>query len=91
MKDNVIYVGNKPFMNYVSGVVIQFTTKNASEVIIKARGKYVGRAVDIAEMSSKKFLKDIVHVKDVNIDSEEFSTEEGKNIRVSSIEIKLKK
>ena len=78
-------------MNYVSGVVIQFTTKNASEVIIKARGKYVGRAVDIAEMSSKKFLKDIVHVKDVNIDSEEFSTEEGKNIRVSSIEIKLKK
>ena len=38
-KDNCIFVGGKPFMNYVTGIVMQFTTKNAKEVTIKARGK----------------------------------------------------
>ena len=27
--DNSVFVGNKPFMNYVTAVVMQFTTKNA--------------------------------------------------------------
>jgi hypothetical protein len=52
MEENSIFVGNKPFMNYVTGVVMQFTTKNASEVIIKARGKFISRAVDIAEVAA---------------------------------------
>mgnify|MGYP001572232283 FL=1 len=37
MPDNNIFIGGKPFMNYVTGVVMQFTTKNADDVIIKAR------------------------------------------------------
>ncbi|MBS3158467.1 RNA-binding protein, partial [Candidatus Woesearchaeota archaeon] len=45
--DNTIFVGGKPFMNYVTGVVMQFTTKNMDEVIVKARGKFISRAVDI--------------------------------------------
>ena len=56
MADNNIFIGNKPFMNYVTGVVMQFTTKNAHEVIIKARGKFISRAVDVSELSTKKFL-----------------------------------
>ena len=31
--DNSIFVGNKPFMNYVTGIVMQFTTKEAETVI----------------------------------------------------------
>ncbi|MEM3127084.1 MAG: DNA-binding protein Alba [Candidatus Woesearchaeota archaeon] len=89
--DNSIFVGNKPFMNYVTGVVMQFTTKNASEVIIKARGKFISRAVDIAEVAAKRFLDNTVAIKDIKIDSEEFKNEEGKQVRVSTIEITLVK
>ncbi len=89
--DNSIFIGNKPFMNYVTGVVMQFTTQQASEVIIKARGKFISRAVDVAEVSSKRFLDNGVSVQDIRINSESFTNNEGKNVRVSTIEISLKK
>ena len=89
--DNVIYIGNKDFMNYGTGVIMQLTTKNAPEVIIKARGKFIARAVDVAEVIRKRFLEGQVEVKSINIDSEEFQNQQGKNVRVSTIEIVLKK
>ncbi len=90
--DNVVFIGNKPFMNYVTGVVMQFTTKGSSEVIIKARGKFISRAVDVAEVAMKRFLKEHkIEVKDIKIDSEEFQNKEGRNVNVSTIEITLKK
>jgi archaea-specific DNA-binding protein len=89
--DNSIFIGTKPFMNYVTGVVMQFTTKNADEVIIKARGKFISRAVDVSEVSCKRFLKGKVRLKEIRIDSEEFSGEGGRQVRVSTIEILLSK
>ena len=89
--DNSIFIGNKPFMNYVTAVVMQFTTKDESEVIVKARGKFISRAVDIAEVSSKRFLEGSVETKGIQIDSEEFENKEGKQVRVSTIEITLVK
>lgn len=91
MSDNNIFIGGKPFMNYVTGVVMQFTTKNANEVIIKARGKFISRAVDVAEVTSKRFLEGSIEVKDIRIDSEGFKSDEGKDIRVSTMEITLVK
>ena len=70
---------------------MQFTTKNASTVIIKARGKYISRAVDVAEVSSKRFLEEQVTVNDIKINSEAFTNKEGKEVRVSTIEIELGK
>ncbi len=90
-EDNSIFIGNKPFMNYVTGVVMQFTTKGASEVIIKARGKFISRAADVAEVAGKRFLNNVVNIKDIKIDSEEFENKEGKQVRVSNIEITLAK
>jgi len=87
--DNTIFVGTKPFMNYVTGVVMQFSTKGAKEVIVKARGKFISRAVDISEVALKRFLKDQIEIKDIKIDSEEFENKEGKQVRVSTIEIVL--
>lgn len=89
--DNSIFIGGKPFMNYVTGVVMQFTTKNAEEVTVKARGKFISRAVDVAEVAAKRFLKETVGVKDIKIDSEEFENKEGRQVRVSTIEIMLAK
>ena len=89
--DNSVFIGNKPFMNYVTGVVVQFTTKNAREVTIKARGKFISRAVDVAEVVVKRFLKDQIELKEIRIDSEGFKNQEGQDVRVSTIEIALTK
>ncbi len=89
--DNSMFIGGKPFMNYVTGVVMQFTTKNADEVVVKARGKFISRAVDVAEVASKRFMEGTVGVKDIKIDSEGFTNKEGKEVRVSTIEITLAK
>ena len=91
MPDNSIFIGGKPFMNYVTGVVMQFTTKNADEVTIKARGKFISRAVDVSEVASKRFLDGAVSVKGIKIDSEGFKNNEGRDVRVSTIEITLSK
>ena len=90
--DNVIFIGSKPFMNYVTGVVMQFTTKGAKEVIIRARGKFISRAVDVAEVTTKRFLKEHnLEVKHIKIDSEEFENKEGRKVNVSTIDITLGK
>jgi len=91
MEDNSIFIGPKPFMNYVTGVVMQFTTKGAQNVVVKARGKFISRAVDVAEVAAKRFLEGQVAVKDIKVDSEEFTNKEGRQVRVSSIEITLGK
>ena len=87
---NIIFIGEKPFMNYVTGVVTQFKTKNQKEVVIKARGKFISRAVDVAEVSAKKFLKEEnISIKGIKINSEEFENKEGRKINVSTIDITL--
>lgn len=91
MSDNSIFIWNKPFMNYVTAVVMQFTTKDAKEVIIKARGKFISRAVDVSEVATKRFLTGQIEVSKISIDSEEFKNKEEKEVRVSTIEIVLKK
>lgn len=90
--DNTIYVGIKPFMNYVTGVVMQFKTKGQSEVIVSARGKFISKAVDVVEVARRTFLKEEnIEVKDIKISSENFENKEGKRIHVSAIEIFLTK
>jgi archaea-specific DNA-binding protein len=88
-EDNSIFIGNKSFMNYVTAVVMQFTTKNANEVIVKARGKFISRAVDVSEVTAKRFLNGQIAIKNIGIDSEEFQNKEGRTVRVSTIEIVL--
>ena len=88
--ENVIYVGNKPPMSYVLAVVTQFNTGGSDEVIIKARGRAISRAVDTAEISRNRFIKD-AELKDIKIDTETLTNEEeGRTSNVSSIEITLK-
>lgn len=71
---------------------MQFTTLNAPEVIIKARGKFISKAVDIAEVARKRFLVDLNIVSHkIVIDSEDFTNKEGRLVRVSTIDIYLKK
>jgi DNA-binding protein len=86
LKDNTVFVGNKPVMNYVLAVVTQFNN-GADEVAIKARGKAISRAVDTAEIALNRFL-DNVAKKEIITSTEVIDTDSGKT-NVSSIEIVL--
>ena len=87
--ENVIYVGNKPPMSYVLAVVTQFQGSGSDEVVIKARGRAISRAVDTAEIVRNRFIKD-AKLKDIKIGTESITNEEeGRTSNVSSIEIIL--
>jgi len=88
-KPGDIFIGNKMFMNYVTGVVMQINS-GVKEVVIKARGKYISKAVDVAEVVRNRFLQD-VKVKGIEIGSDEFEGQSGKTIRISTIDITLGK
>jgi len=90
-EEDCIFVGGKPFMNYVTAVVMQFSSGGADTVTVKSRGKFISRAVDVAEVVRNRFMKDKVDITKIEIGSEEFENEEGKNVRVSTMEITLKK
>ncbi len=86
--ENVIYVGSKPPMSYVLAVVTQFSA--STEVVIKARGRAISRAVDAAEITRNRFVTD-AKIKEIKIGTESLTNEEGRTSNVSSIEICLTK
>ncbi len=85
---NVIFVGSKPLVNYIRGVITQFNRRDAKEVIIKSRGKFISRAVDVAEVAKRSLEGKKIHVKSINISSESFETE-GKKTNISTMDIVL--
>lgn len=87
--DNTVYVGSKPAMSYVLAVVTQFSEGNET-VHVKARGKAISRAVDVAEIVKSKFEEDAT-VEDISIDTDQIETDEGDELNVSSIQIDLNK
>lgn len=89
LDDNVVFVGRKPSMAYVLAVITQFNNGN-NQVLIKARGKAISRAVDVAEIVRKRFISD-AQVKSIDIDTEELELEDKTKINVSTITIVLQK
>jgi DNA-binding protein len=89
MPENVVLVGKKPVMSYVLAVVTQFGA-GAKEVVVKARGRAIGKAVDISEVARRRFLAG-VQVKNISIGTEQVKTKEGATSNVSTIEITLSK
>jgi archaea-specific DNA-binding protein len=85
--DNVIYVGTKPPMSYVLAVVKQFSG-DSDEVLLKARGQAISRAVDTAEIVRNKFITD-AKIKDIKIGTESLTNEDNRTSNVSTIEITL--
>lgn len=88
-ESNSVLIGKKPVMNYVLACITLFHG-GAKEVSIKARGKSICRAIDVAEVVRRRFLPD-VKVKAVNIGTDSISPQyEGaaENLtNVSTIEI----
>jgi len=89
IEDNVILVGQKPSMAYVLGVVTIFS-EGKSDVLIKARGRAISRAVDVAEIVRRRFVQD-AKIKSIDIGTEERELENGQKINVSTMCITLNK
>ena len=76
MEDNaVIFVGDKPVMNYVLAVMTQFN--KFSSVTLKARGRSISRAVDAAEITRNRFMTNLL-VKCITIGTEVIPDDQGK-------------
>ena len=87
--DNTVYIGQKEAMTYIMAAMAHFAS-GADEVIIKARGRNISLAVDVAEMLRNRYLPE-VKVKNVQIATEKLQRDDGKTSKVSSIEIFLNK
>jgi len=89
-KSGIVFIGSKPPMDYVLAVMTRLSAGNAKEVVLKARGQAITTAVDVAEITRNRFLKDL-KVSKVAIGTEEMPAREGENRTrmVSTIEITL--
>lgn len=89
---SAVLIGKKPIMNYVLAC-ITFFHGGAKDVSIKARGRSISRAIDVAEVVRHRFLPD-VKIKNISIGTDQFlpiDQEEGTQggTNVSTIEITL--
>ncbi len=89
---DVIFVGNKPPMSYVLAIITAYSSGNLKEVTLKARGQAITTAVDVAEITRSRFIKELT-VKSITIGTAEMPPREGetKSRMVSTIEIALAK
>ncbi len=87
---NVIYVGRKPPMNYVLGIITSFSGSNTKEVTLKARGQAITTAIDAVEITRRRFMKEL-NIGKITIGTEEMPPREGegRTRMVSTIEITL--
>ena len=87
-EQNVVYIGRKPVMSYVLAVITHFNMPDANNVILKARGMSITTAVDVAEITRRRFMEKVKLTK-IDIGTEEVKEEDGRTRAVSTIEITL--
>jgi DNA-binding protein len=85
---NTVYVGSKPAMSYVLAVITSYNSSDIKEVTLKARGRSMKTAVDVAEIVKRRFMKDLKADK-ITIGTEELPQQEGGTRNVSTMEIML--
>ena len=91
-KSGIVFIGNKPPMDYVLAVLTKMSSGNSKEVILKARGQAITTAVDVSQIVTRRFLKEL-KIGTVAIGTEEMPPREGENRSrmVSTMEITLTK
>ena len=88
--ENVVLIGRKPVMNYVTAC-ITFFNSGEKQVVVKARGRAICRAVDTVELLRRAFIQDL-EIKDIDIGTEELvRAEGGQKSNISTMEITVTK
>ncbi len=84
---SAVFIGNKPLMSYALAALLQFNS-GQNKVTLKARGRAISKAVDVAEVVKRRLLAGQSLSSDIKIDTEVL----GEDMRnVSTIEITLAK
>jgi len=91
-KSGVVFIGSKTPMDYVLAIITGLSASDAKEITLKARGQAITTAVDAAEITRRRFLKDL-KIGKITIGTEEMPPREGESRArmVSTIEITLTK
>jgi DNA-binding protein Alba len=91
-KSGIVFIGSKTPMDYVMAIITSLSAGNAKEITLKARGRAIATAVDAAEITRRRFLKDL-RISKISIGTEEMPPREGENRArmVSTVEITLAK
>jgi DNA-binding protein len=89
--DNIVLIGKKPVMNYVTACITFFNNREENPVIVKARGRAICKAVDTVELLRRGFVKNL-EITDIKIDTEElYRADSNQKSNVSTIEIVINK
>lgn len=88
VKADIIYIGKKPLMTYVTSAIIQLATMPV--ITIKARGQSMGTAIDVTQIVIRK-TKPAFSIADIKIGSESLVSTDGRNRDVSTIDISIKR
>lgn len=84
---NEIFIGKKPLMTYVTATLVQLA--NEPTVVIKARGKSITRAVDVAQIIVKRMDTLGYKIGPIRLGSETVQSEDGKVRNVSTIDVQI--
>jgi DNA-binding protein len=82
--ENTVFIGRKPILNYCTAVLE--VLRNNNQVALKARGRAISTAVDVAEVTKNRFLNNL-QVDSIEIGTEELTNDEGMARNVSTISI----
>jgi archaea-specific DNA-binding protein len=84
---NAIFIGKKPLMTYVTATLVQLA--NEPTVVIKARGKSITRAVDVAQIIVKRMDTLGYKIGPIQLGSETVQSDDGRVRNVSTIEVPI--
>ena len=87
LQPNLVRIGKKPTMNYVTACVTLFNSGN-EEVMVRARGQAIEKAIDAVQLLRHSFLKNVL-VKTITVGSEDVTRYDGTRGNISTIEILL--
>ena len=87
-RSNIVFVGRKPVLNYVLACMTLFKSGH-EEVVIKARGRSISRAVDTVEVLRSRFMPN-TEVIDIQIGTERLESDDRGPSNVSTIDIYIK-
>ncbi len=87
---NIVFIGNKMPMEYVMAILTGLSASSNKSITLKARGQAITTAVDAAEITRRRFIKNL-KVRSITIGTESMPPREGetKPRMVSTIEIAL--
>jgi DNA-binding protein len=87
-RSNTVFIGRKPVLNYVLACMTLFKSGH-EEIIVKARGRSISRAVDVVEVLKNRFMPN-AQVVDIQIGTEQIESEERGSSNISTIDIHVK-